>query len=203
MEEIELSSRDNVMADGDHQVTKRASKEGWYGAVLLASTALFSTILLGGGFWWAYTRIYLDVRQEKASIVRLPSDIPASEATDTETDPAVVPVVTPSAPASGESVTVPADAKQEAVVVLNGGGAKGSAGTIAVLLKQGGYAKVTTGNTTKDYTGVTVYHAAGKGDPAAAIVKILLKQYPKAVSKEAPKTDAEASSSAVVVIIGK
>lgn len=203
MEETELSSQDDVIADGRHQVAKHASKEGWYGAILLAGTVLFGAVLLGGGLWWAYTRIYLDAHQEKASIVRLPSDMPASGATDTETDPAVVPVVIPSAPASGESVTVPADAKQEAIAVLNGGGAKGSAGTAAALLKQDGYAKVTTGNTTKDYTGVTVYHAAGKGESAAAVVKVLLKQYPKATSKEAPKTDAEASSSAVVVIIGK
>lgn len=202
MEETELSSQDDVIADGRHLAAKHASKEGWYGAILLAGTVLFGAVLLGGGLWWAYTRIYLDAHQEKASIVRLPSDMPASGATDTETDPAVVPVAIPSAPASGESA-IPADAKQESISVLNGGGAKGSAGTAAALLKQDGYAKVTTGNTTKDYTGVTVYHAAGKGESAAAVVKVLLKQYPKATSKEAPKTDAEASSGTIVIIIGK
>ncbi len=203
MEETELASKDDVMAAGDHrQVSRHASREGQYGAMLLGCVVLLGCALIGASLWWLYTHVYLDVRQERASIARLSSDIPALETTDTEAAPEVIPVATPSAPAS-EEPAASADAKQEPIAVLNGGGAKGSAGTVAALLKQDGYTKVTTGNTTKDYTGVVVYHAADKAASATAIVKSLLKQYPKALSKEAPKTDAEASSGAIVVIIGK
>lgn len=193
------------MAAGTHRsLVRRSPREDWYGAVLLGAVILLGCMLLGGALWWSYTKIYLEAREEKASIAKLSSDIPMSETADTgASSDTAIPVAIPSAPASGEPAAVSVDAKQETIAVLNGGGAKGSAGTAAALLKQDGYAKVTTGNTTKDYAGVTVYHAADKDEAAAAVVKSLLKQYPKAASKEAPKTDAEASSAPVVVIIGK
>lgn len=205
MEETELSSQEDVMAAGTHRsLAKRSPREDWYGAVLLGAVVLLGCILLGGALWWSYTRIYLEAREEKASIAKLSSDIPMSETTDAEaSSDTTIPVAIPSTPVSGEPAAVSVDAEQETIAVLNGGGAKGSAGTVAALLKQDGYAKVTTGNTTKDYVGVTVYHAADKDGAAAMVVKSLLKQYPKAVSKEAPKTDAEASSAPIVVIIGK
>ena len=202
MEETELASKDDMMAAGDHIQSKRhASREGWYGAVLLGCVILLGIILIGGALWWAYTNVYLQAREEKSSIVGLSAERMAETTPAGEAEKAVVPVVIPVTPVASEATA--ADAKQEAVVVLNGGGIKGSAGTVAALLKQDGYTKVTTGNTTKDYTGVVVYHAADKATLAATVVKSLLKQYPKAVSKEAPKTDAEASSGAIVVIIGK
>lgn len=202
MEETELSSEADVIAtDTRHTAEKHSSKEGWYGAVLLGGVVLVGCVLLGGVAWWTYTRIYLEAREEKVSITELSANIPVTETTDTEVVPESATPPTPSVPS--ETPTVSTDAKQETVSVLNGGGPKGSAGTAATVLKQAGYTKVTTGNTTKDYTGITVYYAAGKNEAAAAIVKSLIKQYPKATSQEAPKTDAEASSAALVVIIGK
>ncbi|MBP5993655.1 MAG: LytR C-terminal domain-containing protein [Candidatus Moranbacteria bacterium] len=203
MEETELASKDDVIAAGDHHPAKRhTSREGWYGAGLLGGVVLLGCLLVGGSLWWLYTRVYLEAREEKSSIRELSGSI-AVDATETgKTSETVVPVAMPSAPVASEATAV-SDVKQETIAVLNGGGIKGSAGTVAALLKQDGYVTVTTGNTTKDYTGVVVYHAADKALSAAAVVKSLLKQYPKAVSKEAPKTDAEASSGAIVVIIGK
>lgn len=202
MEETQLASQDDVMAAGDHrQASRHASREGWYGMILLGCVVLFGIALFGGALWWMYTNVYLQMHEEKSSIVGLSAERTAGTAPADEAKETVVPVAIPAAPVPKE--TTAADAKQEAIAVLNGGGAKGSAGTVAALLKQEGYAQVTTGNTTKDYTGVVVYHAADKTTSAAAVVKSLLKQYPKAVSKEAPKTDTEASSGAIVVIIGK
>lgn len=183
-------------------VTSQTSKEGWYGVWLVVFLVGMGVVLMGLVCWWGYTRIYPSLNQKKVSITDIPqgevSAQTVSEKITTET-----PVIPAVAAPGVEPKTETEDVKQLVIAVLNGGGVKGSAAAVATLLKQTGYTKVSTGNTQKDYTGMTVYFAPGKDTAAATIKKLLLKQYPKTLSKEAPKTDAEASLAEIVVIIGK
>lgn len=174
-----------------------ASKETWYGASLL--------ILLGGGFvllvgaigWWGYAHWYLPAQEPKASIVSLTEEMVQSLEADVAGEDA-----SPDEPSEAVS-EVSLDPKQEAVLVLNGGGTKGSAGEVATLLKQAGYSKVSPGNTEKNYTGVTVYFAPQYESAANEVKALLLKRYPKALSQKALESDQETSGASLVVIIGK
>ncbi len=86
---------------------------------------------------------------------------------------------------------------------MNGGAAKGTAGTVAEMLKQAGYTKVTPGNTVKDYSGTVIYHAAGLEQEAAALKEALIKKYPTVSISPAVAGNKETSMAPLTVIIGK
>lgn len=198
-----MSSSNLESEIAESHLAPSTSKERWYGAVLFGGILIGGLILVGVTLWWAYTHVYRGAQGPKVSITSLVASPSASEPETPAAEEKPVTSGTPSTAPEKTSASVPVNAKEETCAVLNGGGKKGIAGEAATLLRQAGYTRVTTGNTQKDYTGITVYYAAGKEAVAAQVVKDLLRQYPKTVSKEAPKTDTEASSATLVVIFGK
>lgn len=195
MEEKEIVSLDD--ASTSSATSEHASKESWYGMILIGVILIVIISMIGLMARWGYTSVFRASRETKTSITALPRAESETAIPKTKSEPDQK-----SSQSVPETKTMP-NAQEEVVAVLNGGGPGGVAGKVAALLKQASYTKVSIGNTKKDYTGVTVYFASGKDGVAAEVKKVLLKQYPKTTSQEAPKTDPEASSSAIVVIIGK
>lgn len=199
MEEKEIPSGGSDQGQTVSQGVSRGgnSKESWYGVFLLLGFGVTVCTLIGSTGWWAYRHLYLPTQQEKASINSLVRGISRSQK-NSDSEEMVSSEKETEAPKEEAF-----DVKQESILVLNGGGVKGSAGEVAALLKKEGYEKVSPGNTEKDYAGVTVYFASGKESVADGVKKLLLKRYPKAVSREAVESNKETSGGSVVVIIGK
>lgn len=188
---METSDQEQTASSG------KASKESWYGTFLLLTLCVAGIAVLGSIGWWAYDRVYLPFKQEKVSISSLTNEtFQLDEISVVANESSVAEEVD----ISKETVL---DIKQESVLVLNGGGVKGSAGEVMALLKKEGYAKVSLGNTTKDYTSVVVYFAPQREGMADEIKKLLLKRYPTATSRGTVEGDKETSGAAVVVIVGK
>lgn len=139
-------------------------------------------------------QIYDERSEESPSIAEMPKNVEPSVEVAKEAAPA-----TETKPAAEASA---ADAKQAVVSVLNSGGAKGSAGVLADLLKQAGYAKVTAGNATGDYAVTAVFYGEGQESVAKTILAEVVKKYPKATVVSADPKKADTTASAVVVIIG-
>lgn len=89
------------------------------------------------------------------------------------------------------------------VSVLNGGAAKGSAGTLVDFLKKDGYINVTPGNTLKNYAGIIIYYAAGLEKEAETIKVTVIKKYPQVKILPADVKNKETSVSQVTIILGK
>lgn len=199
MEEKEIPSEEPDQGRMTPQDVSRGgnSKESWYGVFLLLGFGVTVCALIGSTGWWVYRHLYLPTQQEQASIDSLVRGISRSQK-NSDSEERV---------SSEKEAETPKeetfDVKKESVLVLNGGGAKGSAGEVVALLKKEGYEKVSSGNTEKDYTGVTAYFASGKESVADEVKKLLLKRYPKTVSREVVESNKETSGASVVVIIGK
>jgi hypothetical protein len=198
MEEKEIVSevtnqREKAQETGS---SRKSSRESWYGTSLLIVFIGIICVLLGAIGWWSYTRVYLFLQQEKTSISGL-----SQESLQLSEEQTVTPSVS-DMPEEQVVEEVP-DIKQESILVLNGGGTKGSAGEVVAVLKKEGYSKVSPGNTQKDYAGVTLYFAPQKEAVAHEVKKVLLKRYPTATSQESKESDKETTGASVVVIIGK
>lgn len=198
MEEKEIVSevtnqREKAQETGS---SRKSSRESWYGTSLLIVFIGIICVLLGAIGWWSYTRVYLFLQQEKTSISGL-----SQESLRLSEEQTVTPSVS-DMPEEQVVEEVP-DIKQESILVLNGGGTKGSAGEVVAVLKKEGYSKVSPGNTQKDYAGVTLYFAPQKEAVAHEVKKVLLKRYPTATSQESKESDKETTGASVVVIIGK
>ncbi|MEP7162561.1 MAG: LytR C-terminal domain-containing protein [Candidatus Moraniibacteriota bacterium] len=108
-----------------------------------------------------------------------------------------------------ETPTTPASSATEVnkatleVKVLNGGAAKGSAGTFTETLKKAGYTKAAVGNSIRDYKGVTVYFAKDKETEAQALKEDVVKTYPSAITAPALANDKDSASAPLVVILGR
>lgn len=196
-EDISEETSDQEQAVSHSVSARKASRESWYGTFLLLILFVAVLAVSGGIGWWVYDRVYVPLRQEKVSI---------SSLAEVTLQSGVEPVVMDESPPVEEGEVpkeIISDIKQESVLVLNGGGVKGSAGEVVALLKKEGYAKVSLGNTTKDYTGVVAYFAPQREGVADEIKKLLLKRYPAATSRGAVEGDKETSGASVVVIVGK
>ncbi len=180
----------------DKESSRKSSRESWYGTSLLIVFLAIICALLGAIGWWSYTRVYLLSQQEKTSISSL-----SQESLQLSDEQIAAPLVSDTP--EEQPVEEVFDVKQESILVLNGGGAKGSAGEVVAVLKKEGYNKVSSGNTQKDYAGVTLYFAPQKEAVANEVKKVLLKRYPGATSQEAKENDKETIGASVVVIIGK
>jgi hypothetical protein len=103
------------------------------------------------------------------------------------------------------TTTVASDTSKDAleVKVMNGGAAKGTAGSVQELLKRSGYAKASASSATGDYAGVTVYYTGAHEAQATDIQRILLAKYPKAAVTSAVSGRVEESSATIVVMMGK
>ena len=118
-----------VVANQEQEPTKKvsqqkSSREGWYGVLLLIFLGTTACIGLGGIGWWTYARLYLPLKQEKISISTLSQAISPSPVQSISEDTA--PVISETEMSKEDTL----DAKQEMVLVLNGGGVKGSAGEV-------------------------------------------------------------------------
>ncbi len=198
MEEKEIVSEVTNQEDTerDKAPSRKSSRESWYGTSLLMVFIVIICALLGAIGWWSYTRVYLLSQQEKASISGL-----SQESLQQGEEESALPTVSDIPAELPQEETL--DMKQESILVLNGGGAKGSAGEGVTLLKKEGFSKVSPGNTEKDYAGVTLYFAPHKESVANEVKKVLLKRYPTAISQEAKESNKETTGASVVVIIGK
>lgn len=176
---------------------RKSSRESWYGTSLLVVFIAIVCALLGAIGWWSYTRVYLFLQQEKTSISGLSQE---SLQLREERESVTLSVSDMQEEQPAEEAL---DIKQESILILNGGGAKGSAGEGVTLLKKEGFSKVSPGNTEKDYAGVTLYFAPHKESVANEVKKVLLKRYPTAISQEAKESNKETTGASVVVIIGK
>lgn len=182
------------MKEEGHPEPSPESHDELWGRLIVA-TLLFGLLAALGFFAFLGYRIYDGRHEDGPSIADLPrSSAPAEPAPEAVATAEDKPVSEPSAPV---------DAKQTTVSVLNGGGAKGSAGTLAEFLKQGGYAKAVAGNASGDYVGVTVFHGPGQEAAAKAVLAEVMKKYPKASVSLADEKRPETGSSPVTVIIGK
>lgn len=177
----------------------RKPHDEFWGGLIIFSLVLGAFLALGFFAFLGY-RSYEQRSRSGMSI----ADIPKSGIPETE----VVPESAEDGGSTGEKSASEAseavtDAKQTAVSVLNGGGAKGSAGVLADFLKKAGYAKVTAGNADGDYSGVAVFYQKGQESVAKSVLADVAKKYPKAAIANADASRKETSASPITVILGK
>lgn len=194
-EEKEESSRTEGVSQG-------RSREPLWGAVLLACMLIFVVASVGVVGWMAYVKWHDErVAKSQPSITVLPEQ-PDGEKNITSGESAPEAENTSAAQTSGADDNAAA-AKKLNISVLNGGGAKGSAGTLSDFLKKEGYSKASAGNTINNYTGTVVYYAAGLEKEAAIIKESVVKKYPQAKILPANTNNKETSISQVTIILGK
>ncbi len=180
--------------------TPGISREPFFGMLLFGSLILLVTGALGLLGWGVYRGWH--VSQEESALpsiatLQVGDVVKPEESSEKAVDQGATP---PQAVTAEEGAQ---KAKATNVKVMNGGAAKGSATTVAESLKQAGFTKIATGNTTGNYTGIVVYFAPGLDTEAAVLKNVLLKSYPKAEAKPAPKDNKEASLAPLTVILGK
>lgn len=177
--------------------------EAFFGSLLLFCLAL-SLFSATGYFGFVGYRYFKRVQTEKAipSLEALPkaevvASIPETPDPNRENSAETV------APAADPSTPTVVDRKTLALKVLNGGAAKGVAGTYAEKLKAAGFAKTVVGNTFGDYTGQTLYYAKGQSVEADVIKAEVMKTYPTITVKEASSGDKDALAATYVLILGR
>lgn len=182
-------------------VSVRGAREPIWGALLFACMLLFVFVSISGIGWVVYSQWKIErVADNQPSIATLPEPASGEQPASPETESAPA---SESKAESSESADATASAQKLTISVLNGGGAKGSAGALAEFLKTAGYSKTQAGNTLKDYTGVTVYYATDVPKEAEVIKASVAKKYPQVTSAPADAKNKETSVSQVTVIIGK
>lgn len=186
----------------DAEKGRAEPNEAFFGSLLLFCLAL-SLISATGYFGFAGYRYFKQVQAEKAipSLEALPKAEVAESAPETPA-PAVEKSAETTAPAAEPSAPT-VDKKTLSIKVLNGGAAKGVAGTYAEKLKTAGFAKTVVGNAFGDYTGQTLYYAKGQSAGADAIKTEVMKTYPGLTVKEAPSGDKDATAATFVLILGR
>lgn len=171
--------------------------EAFFGTVLIGCFIL-SLIAATGYFGFVGYRYYKSVQSEKEipSITLLPVKETESENANEENEAAPG---DEAAPAENPVI----DKKTLEVKVLNGGAAKGVAGTYAEKLKKEGFEKTVIGNTFGSYTGAALYYAKGQESGMEVLKVVLLKDYPKALIKEAEAGNKDTSAAPLTIILGR
>lgn len=180
--------------------TSTASHEPLFGALLFGMMILLTLGALGLIGWSAYRGFR--VTEERGALPSI-ATLPAQEAAVEKTSEVVPVAESPEATPVVSDEAALKKARTMDIKVLNGGAAKGSAGTAADLLKKDGFTKVTTGNTASDYVGVVVYFGSTVESEAEAVKNFLIKTYPKVMTKAAIKENKETTQASLVVILGK
>lgn len=181
----------------------KESNEVFLGGVIIVVLCVLLLLLTGTFGYFGY-RLWQASHIERStpSIQELGEKITETPETSSPSESTIsTPTPTPVAPTTTE--TSPVDKATVEVIVLNGGGARGSASTLVELLKKAGYAKAAFGNTVADYTGTTVYHAADAVKAAELIKEEVIKTYPKVTLAPAKVGDKDMTAASVVVILGK
>lgn len=202
-EEKNQENQENLENAGEAAALPKKSHGALFGSLLLWFLVLTIIGILAGIAWGGYRG--WNMREERAA---LPSISTLSE-TDTtaKNEPAAEVVVEEEVAAPAPAAETLAEdtkkAKATEIKVLNGGAAKGSAGTATTFLTREGYTKVTLGNTLSDYAGTTVYFAVGLDKEAAILKATLLPNYPKTEVKPALPNNKETTAAPLTVILGK
>lgn len=175
--------------------TKSPSHEPFFGVLVMMSIVIFLVLLASYGGWFLYHGVKNNMSDKNLlSIESIP--MATSEVGNQET---LKPVENKEISPESEPVN-----KKVTIKVLNGGAIKGSAGVVADLLKEALYTVVSIGNSTGDYTGISIYFTvpATQAD-ADAVKEALLKKYPSVTVRPSVSGNADTSMSAVTVVIGK
>ncbi|MDO8565803.1 MAG: LytR C-terminal domain-containing protein [Candidatus Moranbacteria bacterium] len=198
-QKLPLSGKEKNSQTSD--VPRSSSREPLWGAILFAGMLLFVIVSVFGVGWIAYTK-WQSERIAKSH----PSITVLSEQSKQEKNVAPVePAKTTDSEKAGEPAINDSMAavKKLEITVLNGGGAKGSAGVLADFLKKEGYSKTDSGNTVKDYEGVVIYYAAQLEKEALGVKGSVVKKYPQAKILPADAKNKETAVSQVTIILGK
>lgn len=183
--------------------TKRPVSHGaLFGKILFTVIVLLVLGVIGAIAWGGYRGLQMNT--ERAALPSI-ATLSTEETTTLEAAPVEEKVVVPEKK-SEETATndeVIKSAKATEIHVLNGGAAKGSAGTAAELLKKNGYTKTIIGNTLNDFSGVVVYFSSGKEKEAGQVKLDLIKTYPTISTKPADTTKKETALAPLVLILGK
>lgn len=210
-EEAEVPSHEShtpeEYAAAKHGGEKDSSHESLFGAMLLSGMILLLLAFVGGASWLAYTKWWKVTKEADArpSIIGLS----LAEKERAEKEKAAEEKIEAAKEEQKSAEALPKDpaavtaAKAAILSVLNGGAAKGSAGTLVETIKKEGFAKAVVGNATGDYMGVVIYHKAGLEKEAEVVRESVAKTYPKAEVKVAVTTNKETSVSPITVILGK
>lgn len=168
----------------------------------IVSSILFLAIAAGLLVGWNhFQKVALDKKDARPSIGALATD---TSIVVSKTPVAVVDAVKDEVAEKKSEPTLPSVAKNALdVKVMNGGAPKGTAAKVADVLKKDGYAKVTTGSASGNYTGAVVYYTGANESSAKAISQVLLKEYPQITVQASASSTGETSVSSVVVMIGK
>ncbi len=181
--------------------TKKNSREPLFGVILLGAIVFFLLLAVAGIAW----AIYGGVAQNQAEKNEPSITTLGEEAKEEEEIPQTAPAENPTPPPSSEQAVpaAPEESKIMAVSILNGGAAGGSAGKLVTALKQEGYTQVTASDSTGNYTGVVIYHAANLANEAEALKSAVAKTYPKVTVLAAVSSNKETSTSPLTIIIGR
>lgn len=203
-------SADDVQSENEEKIAHKSiivpqkSRESLRGALLFAFMLIFVVASVGGIGWVVYSR--WKIEREAGNSPSITGLLKKTEQKADNAASAEMPVsenknVDTSANAINEG-TISAAKKLE-ISVLNGGAAKGSAGTLADFLKKEGYLKTDMGNTLKDYVGVTIYYSAVLEKEAGIVKESVVKKYPQVKIMLADPKNKETLVSQVTIIIGK
>lgn len=201
MDEKEGEGR--IVEAGAPMASGTSSREPLFGALLfgvLIFLVVAALLLLG---WWAYGG--WRVKSEKSTLPSI-SNLAVREETPTEESQAPTEqtgISTPETTPPASSADDLKNAKNTVIKVLNGGAAKGSAGTLGEALKKEGFTKAVPGNALGNYTGTTIYYASGSDKEAAALKEVVGKTYPKVETKPALSDNKETSQAPLTIILGR
>lgn len=170
--------------------------EAFFGSLLILSIIL-SLVATIGYFGVAGYRYFMAAAREQAipSIDGLPAESKSEQVASSEADRPNSAIV--------ETGSAAVDKKSIEIKVLNGGTAKGVAGTYAEKLKGLGFAKATTGNSFGSYAGATLFFTKGQEASRDLLKETILKDYPALVLKEAVAGDKDMTTAPLVLILGR
>lgn len=182
--------------------TSQDSREVFFGGMVIVVFCVLLLVLAGTFGYFGY-RLWQSSQTERMtpSIQEL-GEVAAVPTPETPA-PESAPVATPASPALPTPASSIPDKATIEVKVMNGGGIKGSAGTLTELLKKAGYTKATFGNTIADYTGQTIYYGADALGAAEILKTEVIKTYPEVALAPAKAGDKDTTAAFLVVILGK
>lgn len=197
------SSNTQETEQKEEKIKKPMSHGVLFGRILFAVIVLLVLGVIGAIAWGGYRGFQMNTKQASLpSIATLSTEeVAPSEVTPVEEESV--------APEKKNGETIPTNdeviksAKSTEIHVLNGGAAKGSAGSAAEVLKKNGYTKTVIGNTLNDFSGTVVYFSSDKEKEAGQVRLDLIKTYPAITTKPADATKKETALASLVLILGK
>lgn len=174
--------------------------EAFFGTLLIGCLVI-SLLSATGYFAYSGYRYLKSIKAEEAipSIGELPT-VETQKEVAAESTPTTEEKVTPEVTETKKETI---DKKLIELKVLNGGTAKGVAGTYVEKLKKDGFTKTVVGNSFGSYTGATLYYAKGQEANLAALKEVVMKDYPAVIEKPAVSGDKDTTAAPIVLILGR